>query len=119
MAIEVTTTAFLNEVKEMDFGYVVKFSHPHRYKPKDGDWTTASTTYIDFVLQKAKAAEFADLLQAPEGTRVQFTGFGKPTSFQKKDGSLGSTLKVDITVYEILDAKGTTSLNQLIEDAPF
>jgi len=115
MAIEITTTVFINDSKKLDFGWVLKAAHPHRYKTEDGDWSTASTTYLDIIIRNSKIEEFSELTNLPSGTRINITGFGKPTAFIKKDGSAGSTLQLEPTEYEVLEAQQS----QQLEDAPF
>lgn len=111
MAIEITTTVFINDSKKLDFGWVLKCAHAHRYKTDEGDWSTASTTYVDVIVKNSKATEFEELIQAPAGSRVTVTGFGKPTAFLKKDGTAGSALQLEPTAFEILKAGE--------EEAPF
>ena len=113
MAIEITTTVFINDSKKLDFGWVLKAAHPHRYKEEDGDWYTASTSYSDIIIRNSKADEFGELTSLPSGTRINITGFGKPTAFLKKDGTPGSTLQIEPTEYEVLEAK------QSQEEVPF
>lgn len=95
MAIEIKFTGFINEVKTLDFGYVVRCSHAHRYKNEDGDWSTASYTNIDLIIRKDKAGEYTDLLAADEGSRVTVTGFGKPAGYLKQNGEVGTKLTID------------------------
>lgn len=115
MAIEINTTAFINDSRKLDFGFVLKCAHPHRYKTEDGDWSTASTTYIDVIIRNDKINEFSELTQLPAGTRVTLTGYGKPVSFLKKDGTPGSTLQIEPTAFEVLESQQS----QQLEDAPF
>jgi hypothetical protein len=112
MAIAIEATVFVNEVKQLDFGHILKCGHPHRYKAEDGDWTTASTTYLDIIIRNNKTAEFQDFLQLQSGTRIAVKGFGKPTAFEKKDGSLGSTLQLEPTEITVVE-------NKQDADAPF
>jgi len=114
MAIEITATVFINDSKKLDFGWVLKAAHPHRFKSEDGDWSTASTSYIDIIIRNAKIEEFRELTSLPSGTRVTVTGFGKPTAFLKKDGSPGSTLQIEPTEFEVLEGS-----QPKLEDAPF
>lgn len=95
MAIEIKFTGFLNEVKELDWGYVARCSHAHRYKQEDGDWATASYTNIDLVIRKDRAGEYSDLLAADEGSRVTVVGYGKPVGYLKQNGEVGTKLSID------------------------
>lgn len=112
MAIEITTTVFVNDSRPLDFGYVIKCGHPHRYQDDQGDWTTASTTYIDLIIRRQKADEFQEFLNLPSGTRINVKGYGKPVAFEKKDGSLGSTLQMEPTEITLVE-------KQQDVDAPF
>jgi len=114
MAIEITTTVFINDSKKLDFGWVLKCAHPHRYKSEQGDWSTASTTYLDLIIRNRSIDEFQELTTLQSGTRLKITGFGKPVGFLKKDGSPGVTLQLEPTEYEVLESK-----SQQLEDAPF
>lgn len=105
MAIEIKFTGFINEVKSLDFGYVVKCSHAHRYKNEDGDWSTASYTNIDLIISKDKANDFTDLLAAPEGSKVSVTGYGKPTAYLKKDGDPAASLVINHPTEYVIEAK--------------
>lgn len=115
MAINIETTVFVNDTKPLDFGWVLKCAHPHRYKSEEGDWSTASTTYIDIIVKKDKFQEFEELTQLSEGTRVTVSGYGKPVSFLKKDGTPGVTLQMEPIAYEILESQKS----QPLEEAPF
>jgi len=115
MAIEINTTVFINDSKKLDFGWVLKCAHPHRYQNDQGDWSTASTTYIDIIIRNDKIAEFQELTTAPGGTRVKIEGFGKPVAFLKKDGTPGTTLQMEPTAFELIESQQS----QQLEDAPF
>lgn len=122
MAIEIKFTGFINEVKELDFGYVIRCSHAHRYKTEDGDWNTASYTNIDMIIRKDKASEFGDLITAEEGSRVTVSGYGKPVAYLKKDGDPGTKLQVDPVEYEVLPKRDAANIVMDILDpnsAPF
>ena len=112
MAIEITTTVFVNDSKPLDFGWVIKCGHPHRYKDDQGDWSTASTTYVDVIIRKNKYEEFKDFTDLQSGTRINVKGYGKPTAFEKKDGSLGSTLQLEPTEISLVEKTADA-------DAPF
>ena len=114
MAISIETTMFINDSKKLDFGWVIKGAHPHRYKTEDGDWNTASTTYIDLIIRNDKQDELAELTQMSEGTRVTVSGYGKPVSFMKKDGTPGVTLQIEPIAFEVVEKRAEQDL-----DAPF
>jgi len=103
MAIEINTTVFINDSRPLEFGTVIKCGHPHRYKTEQGDWSTASTTYIDIIVKNSKLKEFEEFLHLPSGTRINVKGYGKPVAFEKKDGSLGSTLQMEPTEISLVE----------------
>jgi hypothetical protein len=115
MAISIETTVFVNETKALDFGWVLKCAHPHRYKTEEGDWSTASTTYIDIIVKNANLEEFKELTQVTSVTRETVSGYGKPVSFMKKDGTPGTTLQMEPIAYEIMESNGP----KVTEEAPF
>lgn len=115
MAISIETTVFVNDTKALDFGWVLKCAHPHRYKTEEGDWSTASTTYVDVLVKKDKFQEFEELTQLTEGTRITVSGYGKPVGFLKKDGTPGTTLQMEPIAYEIMESNGP----KVTEEAPF
>lgn len=102
MAISIETTVFVNDSKKLDFGWVLKCAHPHRYKTEEGDWSTASTTYVDIIIRNDKVSEFQELTQLAEGTRITVSGYGKPVGFMKKDGTAGVTLQMEPEAYELV-----------------
>jgi hypothetical protein len=105
MAIEIKFTGFINEVKSLDFGYVVKCSHAHRYKNEDGDWSTASYTNIDLIVRKDKASEYTDLLAAENGSKITASGYGKPSAYLKKDGDPAASLTIDHPTEYVIEPK--------------
>mgnify|MGYP006288862447 CR=1 FL=1 len=114
MAISIETTVFVNDSKKLDFGWVLKCAHPHRYKTEEGDWSTASTTYVDVIIRNDKVNEFQELTQLAEGTRITVSGYGKPVSFLKKDGTPGVTLQIEPEAYELVQKQ-----SQEMDSAPF
>jgi len=115
MAISIDTTVFVNDSKKLDFGWVLKCAHPHRYKSEQGDWSTASTTYIDIIVKNSDLDEFRELTQLPAGTRINVSGYGKPVGFIKKDGQPGTTLQMEPIAWEVVERQ-----NQDVDiEAPF
>jgi len=115
MAIEISATVFVNEVKTLDFGWVLKCSHSHRFKNDQDEWETASYTNIDLIINKRNAEEFMELTTLESGSRISFTGYGKSVAYLKKDGTPGSSLSVEPTSYEVL----TKHVTQQLDTAPF
>jgi hypothetical protein len=105
MAIEIKFTGFINEVKTLDFGYVVKCGHAHRYRSEDGDWVTASYSNIDLIISKDKASEYTDLLAAENGSKITASGYGKPNAYLKKDGDPAASLTIDHPTEYVIEPK--------------
>jgi single-stranded DNA-binding protein len=86
MAIEIKFTGFVNEVKQFDWGTVLKVAHNQVKKTPDGKWETVSKDYMDVIV--AADARFA------EGDRIDVSGRLKTKLYDKKDGSKGISLEV-------------------------
>jgi len=112
--IQMEATVFVNKKVELDFGTVLKCAHPHRYKNESGEWTTASTTYIDVLIRNEKKGDFAELLASEDGARVSLTGHGKPLSYTNTEGKTLVGLQIEPHEFEIQSAG-----KQSNEDAPF
>jgi len=80
-------TGWLNDVREFDWGTALKVGVDVRKKNHQGDWETVDKTVYDVT---------TDGKQALEGVK-QVTVKGRITgtaTFQKRDGSTGSAVKV-------------------------
>jgi hypothetical protein len=120
---QIQVTGWLNNVKEFDWGTVLKLSVDVRKKTESGDWETVDKTIYDVT---------TDGKQALEGVKqVTVTGRITGTStFQKRDGSTGSAIKVRAESIVIAsDKRNEAALNEvwptvnpnqpLSESAPF
>lgn len=92
MALSLSFTGFVEEVKTFDWGSVVTVSHSNRQKNAAGEWETTSRDYIDVTVDAS--SEFGWLLQAQKGLRVAITGNAKLSTYNKKDGSAGVRIKL-------------------------
>lgn len=86
MAIEVKFTGFVNEVKQFDWGTVLKVAHNQVKKTPDGKWETVAKDYLDVIV--GNDARFID------GDRIDVVGKLKTKLYDKKDGSKGIALEV-------------------------
>jgi len=50
MAMELTFTGWLNDVKSFDWGTVLKMSHSVRKKDEAGNWQTVSKDFVDVII---------------------------------------------------------------------
>lgn len=92
MALQLSFTGFVEEVKTFDWGSVVTVSHSNRQKNAQGQWETTSRDYIDVSIDPA--SEWAWVLDAEKGLRVSVTGNAKITTYEKRDGSTGTRIKL-------------------------
>ena len=116
-------TGWLNDVREFDWGTALKVSVDVRKKNHQGEWETVDKTVYDVT---------TDGKTALEGVKqVKVTGRITGTStFQKRDGSTGSAIRVRAEKVELVSDKRneaaitevwpTVNPNQAItESAPF
>jgi single-stranded DNA-binding protein len=92
MALLLSFTGFVEEVKTFDWGSVVTVYHSNRSKNAQGEWETTSRDYIDVSVDAD--SEHAWLLSAQKGLRVAVSGNAKFSTYNKKDGSTGVRIKV-------------------------
>ena len=109
------TTLFLNKKVTLDFGTVLKCAHPHRYKNDAGEWTTASTTYVDVLIRTEKKSEWSELLAAEEGAKIMISGHGKPLGYTNNEGKQLIGLQIEPHTAEVQ----TTGKSKEIDEAPF
>ena len=109
------TTLFLNKKVTLDFGTVLKCAHPHRYKNDAGEWTTASTTYVDVLIRNEKKSEWSELLAAEEGAKIMISGHGKPLGYTNNEGKQLVGLQIEPHTAEVQ----TTGKSKEIDEAPF
>ena len=103
----IEVTGWLNDTKEFDWGTVLKLSVDVRKKTEAGAWETVDKTIYDVV---------TDGKQALEGVKqVKVTGRITGTStFQKRDGSTGSAVRVRAEkVEQVSDKTGHAAVNEV------
>ena len=110
--IKVQTTAWLNDVKQLNGFSVLKCAHKTRKQNAEGQWETTSTEYIDVLVDDKRKSEFADVFNAEAPFRIELSGSAKPNGFLKKDGEVGVTLNVYPESIKVLEA-GRTSVETI------
>ena len=80
-------TGWLNDVREFDWGTALKVGVDVRKKNHQGDWETVDKTVYDVTTDGKTALE--DVRQVKVTGRIVGT-----STFQKRDGSTGSAVKV-------------------------
>lgn len=113
MALSLSFTGFVEEVKTFDWGSVVTVSHSNRQKNAAGEWETTSRDYIDVTVDAS--SEFGWLLQAQKGLRVAITGNAKLSTYNKKDGTAGVRIKLWPKEVDTFEAGAVLDTS----DAPF
>jgi single-stranded DNA-binding protein len=113
MALSLSFTGFVEEVKTFDWGSVVTVSHSNRQKNDAGQWETTSRDYIDVTVDAS--SEFGWLLQAQKGLRVAITGNAKLSTYNKKDGTAGVRIKLWPKEVDTFEAGAVLDTS----DAPF
>lgn len=103
MAMELTFTGWLNEIKTFDWGTVLKVSHSVRKKDDNGDWQTVSKDYVDVVIDNNKRDEFAHILDAPVPCRIDVTGNCKPAHYVNGSGEVVNYMKVWANALEVVE----------------
>lgn len=120
MAIAVTFTGFLQEVKHFDWGTVIEIAHTNRKKNPSGEWETTSTDYIDVVVDNSNKQEYAHLFNMPKSTRLAVTGNMKFNAYLKRDGEAAAKMKVWADSIEVI-GNPVQAVKTILEpvDAPF
>lgn len=113
MALVMSFTGFVEEVKEFSWGNVVTVSHANRKKNDAGQWETISRDYIDVTIDPG--SDFSWLKEAKKGLRVAVTGNVKVSTYEKKDGSAGIRFKLWPTEVDTFE----TNAQFDVADAPF
>ena len=111
MALSMTFTGFVEEVKTFDWGSVVTVSHSNRRQNDQGKWETVSRDSIDVSVEPN--SEFDWMLRSEKGTRVTITGNAKISTYDKKDNSTGIRIKLWPKEAQTVEMRVDTS------DAPF
>jgi len=103
MAMELTFTGWLNDVKNFDWGTVLKMSHSVRRKDEAGNWETVGKDFIDVIIEPSKRDEFAHALSAPVPCRMAVTGNTKPAHYVNNTGDTVLYMKVWANAIEVLE----------------
>lgn len=116
MAIKTEFEAWVNEAKTFDWGIVLKTSHQQRAKnPTSGEWETVGKDYIDVVV----TAEQFNQIQNAQIVRVVGTNL-KVSTFAKKDGTTGVSLKTNAAeIYPVERGGSQSSAPVVDEEMPF
>ena len=104
MAMELTFTGWLNDVKEFDWGTVLKMSHSVRRKDESGNWETVGKDFVDVIIDPAKRGEFSHALEAPVPCRMAVTGNAKPAHYTNNVGDTVVYMKVWASAIEVVES---------------
>jgi hypothetical protein len=123
MAVRVEFEAWVNEVRQFDWGVVYNVSHAQRVKNHQGEWETTAYDYFDVTGEPGFHKD----------DRVKVVGNLKTKRYDKKDGSKGISLQVRAESIEKVERAAATprpasvpdmqqvwpTLKQVPEDTPF
>lgn len=110
MAINVEFDGWVNEVKVLDWGTVLKVTHDQRAKNDAGQWETVGKDYFDVTVTADQAAVVGS------AKKVHVIGTLKVGTYAKKDGGTGVALKVRAQTVSVIE-KPASSADTL--NAPF
>jgi single-stranded DNA-binding protein len=86
MAVDVSFTGYVQEVKVFGWGVVAKVVHNQVKKSPSGEWETVGKDWFDVTLPDGVTVE--------KNQRVTVTGRFKSREYTRKDGSKGLSLEV-------------------------
>lgn len=118
MSIKVSFEGWVNEVKNFDWGNVLRVTHDQRSKNAlTGEWETTGKDYIDVTVTNEQ-------LSYINGAKVvSVTGSLKVGTYAKKDGSTGVALKVRAIEIQPVERGSRSVASQIpdipVEDMPF
>ena len=110
MAINVEFDGWVNEVKVLDWGTILKVSHDQRAKNDAGEWETVGKDYFDVTVTADQAAVVGS------AKKVHIIGTLKVGTYQKRDGGTGVALKVRAQSVSVVER---TQASVETVDAPF
>lgn len=123
MAMELSFTGWLNEIKDFGWGKVLKMTHQIRKQNAEGNWETVGRDYIDVIIEPGEFDKFGHILKSEVPVRVAVVGNCKPQAYQTmKDGedTIQAFLKVWPTAMELIERDIATPKPAIdLADAPF
>lgn len=87
MAIQIEFQGFINEVKNFEWGTVYNVSHNQVRKTPQGTWETIGRDYFSVIAPDGTPS-------LTENSRVNVKGRMKTKTFEKRDGTKGTSLEV-------------------------
>lgn len=118
MAMELSFTGWLNDIKEFDWGIVLKCAHHIRKQNDRGEWETTGKDYIDVVVDKG---QFPEISEDIVPCRITVKGNMKSSYYEKTEADGSKTVvpltKVWAKEIEVLTKDFVPSA--AVEDVPF
>ena len=105
MALQIEFEGYVQDIRSFDWGTVVVVAHNQRAKNANGDWETTGKDYIDVTTDGPVPAK---------ETLVKVKGSLKVSTYPKKDGSTGVSLKVrasELTPF----TRGLAAVKEILE----
>jgi hypothetical protein len=118
MAMEITFSGWLNDIKKFDWAYVLKCAH--HVRKKNGDtWETVSKDYIDVIVEDL--SQFPQITEDSVPCRIKVTGNFKPASYERTDqsGERETILYTKVWAKDIEILEGSQGASAAMDDVPF
>lgn len=119
MAMEITFSGWLNDIKKFEWAYVLKCAHHVRRKDDNGQWVTASKDYIDVIVEDM--SQFPWLTEDVVPCRIKVSGNFKPAHYERTS----ETGEREVVVYTKVWAKEIEKIENdfgapaAMDDVPF
>lgn len=118
MAMEITFSGWLNDIKQFDWAHVLKCAH--HVRKKNGDtWETVSKDYIDVIVEDL--SQFPQITEDTVPSRIKVTGNVKPASYERTDQNGEREVIVYLKVWpkEIEIIENSYGSSSAMDDVPF
>jgi hypothetical protein len=119
MAMEMTFSGWLNDIKKFDWAYVLKCAHHVRKKNDAGEWETVSKDYIDVIVDDLSA--FPHITEDIVPCRIKVSGNFKPASYSRTTdtGETETMLYSKVWAKEIAILENSFGSSAAMDDVPF
>jgi len=107
MALQIEFEGYVQDIRTFNWGNVVVVAHNQRTRTANGDWETTGKDYIEVTTEGS----------LPEkDTLVKVKGNLKVTTYDKKDGTTGVSLKVRATeLYPFTRGNPVAAVKEIIQ----
>jgi len=119
MALKIEFEGWVNEIKQFDWGQVVRMTHQIRSKnAQTGEWETTGKDYIDVSVSHDSG------IIVPDAKLLRVNGTFKVDTYTKNDGTVAVAVKVRASSLEAVErdtAPAVSGFSRAVvdEDMPF